>query len=104
MSHLEYEERLVQCKEKVYSTRIATSAVGGQSVWCEEKICVMRNVTSAVQAEKVCSIWKCCICKENIVQCEEKLYRIRRAISALGGKCVWCEEKVWSIRSVTSAV
>ena len=52
----------------------------------------MRNVTSAVQSEKVCGIWKCCIGKQNVVQCEEKVYSIRRASSASGGKCVWCEE------------
>ena len=52
----------------------------------------MRNVTSAAQVEKVCSIWKGCICKQNVVQCEEKMYSIRRATSASGGKCVWCEE------------
>ena len=57
-SYLQYEEKVMQCEERVYSTRIATSDVGGQGVWCEEKLYSIKNVTPAVLGEKVCSTRK----------------------------------------------
>ena len=38
------------------------------------------------------------------MQCEERVYSVRRATPSVGGKGVWCEEKVCSIRNVTSTV
>ena len=54
-SHLQCEEKVVQCDESMYRVRGATPAVREQSVWCEDKVCSIRNVTSAVLGEKVCS-------------------------------------------------
>ena len=31
--------------------------------------------------------------KEKVMKCEERVYSIRRATSAVGGQGVWCEEK-----------
>ena len=57
-SYLQYEEKVIQCEERVYSTRIATSDVGGQGVWCEEKFYSINNVIPAVLGEKVWSTRK----------------------------------------------
>ena len=54
-SHLQYEEKVMQYKERVYSIRSASSPVGGQGVWSKEKVCIINNITSAVRGEKVCS-------------------------------------------------
>ena len=53
--HLQYEEEVVYCEEKVYKIRRAASAVGKQDVWCEENLCIIRNVAIEVVGEKVCS-------------------------------------------------
>ena len=45
----------MQCEERVYSIRRATSAVGRQGVQFVEKVCSIRNVTCAIRGEKVCS-------------------------------------------------
>ena len=45
----------MQCKERVYSIRSASSPVGGQGVWSKEKVSIINNITSAVRGEKVCS-------------------------------------------------
>ena len=45
----------VQCEEKVYSIRRATSGVRGQCVWLGEKVYIIRNFTSAAWIEKVCT-------------------------------------------------
>ena len=45
----------MQCEERVYSIRRASSAVEGQNVWSEEKVRIIKNVTLAVRGEKVCS-------------------------------------------------
>ena len=58
---------------------------------CEERECAVSGV-SHLQYEK------------KVVQCEERVYRMRRATFAVGGQGVWCEEKVCIIRDVTSAV
>ena len=42
--------------------------------------------------------------KEKVVKCEERVYSIRKATSAVGGQGVWCEEKACNKRIVTSAV
>ena len=57
-SHLQYEEKVMQYEERVYSTRIATFDVGGQGLWCEEKLYSIKSVTPAVLGEKVCSTRK----------------------------------------------
>ena len=57
-SHLQYEEKVMQYEERVYSTRIATSDVGEQCAWCEEKLYSIKNVTPAVLGEKMCSTRK----------------------------------------------
>ena len=46
--HLQYEEKVVQCKERVYSIR-------RQSVQFVETVCSIRNATSAVREDEVCS-------------------------------------------------
>ena len=38
------------------------------------------------------------------MQCEERVYRMRRATFSVGGQGVWCEEKVCIIKDVTFAV
>ena len=38
------------------------------------------------------------------MQCEERVYRMRRATFSVRGQGVWCEEKVCIIRDVTFAV
>ena len=38
------------------------------------------------------------------MQCDKRVYSIRRATSVKGGEGMWCEQKVFSIRNVTSAV
>ena len=38
------------------------------------------------------------------MQCEERVYRMRRATFAVGGKGAWCEQKVCIIRYVTFVV
>ena len=38
------------------------------------------------------------------MQCEYRLYSIRRVTHAVEKQAAWCEEKVCSIRNVTSAV
>ena len=53
--HLQYNQKVVQCEERMCSIRRATSAMGEESAWCEQKVCSIRNVTSAVRVEKVCS-------------------------------------------------
>ena len=45
----------MQCKERVYSARGSTPAIGGEGVCCEEKIRNIKNVTSTVQREKECN-------------------------------------------------
>ena len=45
----------MQCKERVYSARGPTPAIGGEGVCCEEKICNIKNMTSTVQGEKECN-------------------------------------------------
>ena len=42
-SYLQCEEKDVQCEERVYSIRRASSAVGGQDVWSEEKIRIIKK-------------------------------------------------------------
>ena len=41
-SHWQYEEKVVQCDERVYSIRRVTSAEGGQGMWCEKKVCIIK--------------------------------------------------------------
>ena len=52
----------MQCEERVYSIRRASSAVGGQNVWSEEKVHIIKNVTLAVrvqyQESRICSMRK----------------------------------------------
>ena len=55
LSHLQYEEEVVHCEEKVYSMRRAASAVGKQDVWCEKNLCIIRNAAIKLLGEKVCS-------------------------------------------------
>ena len=45
---MQYEVRVVQCEKKVYSTRFATSAIGGQSLWYENKVLSLKCVMSGV--------------------------------------------------------
>ena len=54
-SHLLYRRKVVQCEERVYSIRKATSAIEGQGACSEQKLCSIRNFTSEVRGEKVCS-------------------------------------------------
>ena len=71
--HLQYKQRVVQCEEKVYSTRIAPFAIGEKGVWCEEKVCSARMVASAVRGEKCAAPEGSHLqYKEKIVQCERK--------------------------------
>ena len=56
--HLQYNQKVVQCEERMCSIRRATSAIGEESVWCEQKVCSIGNVTSEVRVEKVCSTWR----------------------------------------------
>ena len=65
LSHLQHKDKVVQCEEKLCSTRIATSAVAAQVMWCGEslhykechicsarrKIFCIRRVASTVQGE-----------------------------------------------------
>ena len=53
--HLQYEEEVVHCEEKVHSIRRAVSVVGKQDVWFEENLCIIRNLAIEVLGEKVCS-------------------------------------------------
>ena len=46
---MQYEKKVVQCEERVYSIRRVTSAVAGQGMWCEKKVCGIKNITPAVQ-------------------------------------------------------
>ena len=105
-SYLQYEEKVIQYEERVYSTRIATSDVGGQGVWCEEKLYSMKNVIPAVLGEKVCSTRKVAttLRGEGCAMRGERVYSISKVTSAVGGRGVCCEEKVYSIKNVTSAV
>ena len=66
--------------------------------WCEEKVCTVRDVTFAEQGEK-CAVHRGSHLqyKQKVVQCEERVYSIRTATSAVGGEGVLCEEKVCSI-------
>ena len=64
-SHLQHKEKVVQCEEKLCSTKIATSAVAAQVMQCGEslhykechicnarrKIFCIRRVASTVQGE-----------------------------------------------------
>ena len=90
----------------MYSTRIATSDVGGQGVWCEEKLYSIKNVTPAVLGDKVCSTRKVAstLRGEGCAMRGERVYSIRKVTSTIGGQDVCCEEKVCSIKNVTSAV
>ena len=65
--------------ERVYSIRKVTSAVGGRGVCCEEK------VTSAVAGEK-CAVPRRARLQheEKVVQCKERVYSIRKALSPVG--------------------
>ena len=45
----------MQCEERVYSIRRATSAVVEQGVWCQEKVCSIRNFIPEVRQKKMCS-------------------------------------------------
>ena len=49
----------MQCDERVYSMKRATSAVRGECIWLNRNIsgniCSIWKVTSAVGGEKVCS-------------------------------------------------
>ena len=105
-SYLQYEETVMQCEERVYRTRTATSDVGGQGVWCEEKLYSIKNVTPAVLGEKVCSTRKVAssLRGEGCAMRGERVYSIRKVTSAVGGQGVCCEEKVCSVKNVTSAV
>ena len=105
-SHLQYKEKVMQYEERVYSTKIATSDVGGQGVWCEEKLYSIKTVTPAVLGEKVCSTRKVAsiLRGEGCAMRGERVYSIRKVTSAVGGQGVCCEEKVCSIKNVTSAV
>ena len=38
LSHLQHKDKVVQCEEKVCSTRIATLAVAAQGVWHGERL------------------------------------------------------------------
>ena len=120
MSNLQYEKR------KWCSTRRVISAVRGGG-------CAVRRECTALEGlhlqhkDRVCAMMrksavsgmshlqyeqrKCAVpggsnlqYEEKVVHCEERVYRIRKATSAVGGQDVWCEEKVCIIRTVTSAV
>ena len=58
---------------------------------CKDRECAVPGV-SYLQYEK------------KVVQCEERVYRMRRATFAVGGQGAWCEEKVCIIRYITFAV
>ena len=45
----------MQCKERVYSARGSTPAIGGEGVCCEEKIRNIKNMTPTVQGEEECN-------------------------------------------------
>ena len=48
LSHLQHKDKVVQCEEKLCSTRIATSVVAAQGLWLEE-FYIIKNLTSAVR-------------------------------------------------------
>ena len=74
-------------------------------MWCEEKFCSIKNVTSAVSGEKFAAPGGSHLqYKKKVVQCEERVYSIRRATSAVGRQGVQFVEKVYSIRNVSSAI
>ena len=115
------KQKAVQFEEKVYSIRRAKSALGRQCVWCEEKVWSIKNVTSLQYEERNCAVpggshlqyeekvVQCGEChihctRRKLWKCEERVYSIRRATSAVGGQGVWCEEKACKKRIVTSDV
>ena len=72
LSHLQHKDKVVQCEDKLCSTRIATSAVAAQVMWCGESL-HYKNVTSAVRGEKYSVSGGLHLqYKERAVQCEGK--------------------------------
>ena len=59
-----------------------------------------------MQRERVCAVPGVSYLQyeKKVVQCEERVYRMRGARFAVGGQSAWCEEKVCIIRYVTFAV
>ena len=73
LSHLQHKYKVVQCEEKVCSTRIATSAVTAQGLWCG-KVCIIKN--SHLQCEE-----------KNVLYKEGCIYSTRRGLCSVRRKC-----------------
>ena len=65
LSHLQHKDKVVQCEEKLCSTRIATLAVAAQVMWCGESL-----------HYKECHI--CSARRKNILYQEGCIYSARR--------------------------
>ena len=102
----QYNEKVVQCDERVYSIKKVTSAVR-EVCLVEEKFCSIRKVDHICSRGRESMQYQDCLhlqYEKKVVQCEDKVDSIRRATSAVGGQGVWCEQKLCSIRNVTASV
>ena len=80
----------MQCRERVYSVRGSTPAIGGEGVCCEEKICNIKNMTSTVQGEKGCNTRRVASAvTEKFVQCEVCGLRRKTAVSGMSYLQYW---------------